>query len=243
MKNTRQHPGRLSSAQHDALSVLATAGGRVEAGKRRSTPEPRPYVNQRAADSLVRLGLARCVDPDLEQRYPLDSGVPREMVCTYKYEATAEGREVHRTMYSGGSDTRTDDALHSVTPVAATVDPELARLIEKYRQECWDGAMAVAPEEVEGLCSEYANEFAEFLHRHRVRAEVRYLADPSEIGYTDRTRVPTPDEGHAVVVVDSHVIDFSAAQYGYAQFPLVLVDGERIPPSGTGSHRPSGEGE
>lgn len=100
MKNSGPSTGRLSSAQNEALSVLVRAGGRVQAGKRRSAHEPRPYVNQCAANSLVRLGLARCIDPDLERGYTLDSGVPRGMVCTYEYEATVRGHERHRAMDS-----------------------------------------------------------------------------------------------------------------------------------------------
>jgi hypothetical protein len=76
---------RLSPGQKEALSVLVMAGGRVEAGKRRSTREPRAYVNQRAASSLVQLGLACCIDPDLERGY------------THKYEATEAGRKLDRT--------------------------------------------------------------------------------------------------------------------------------------------------
>ena len=127
---TNSDPGiaRLTSAQKEALSVLVTAGGRVAAGKRRSTHEPRPYVNERAANSLVRLGLARCIDPDLERGYAVDSGVPRGMVCTYKYEATAEGRKVVEKDpgdlggRSDSSATRVELLEGALSQVRATVD-------------------------------------------------------------------------------------------------------------------------
>jgi len=144
---SRLNASRLSPAQHDALSVLATAGGRVEAGKRRTTRQPRAYVNQRAANSLVRLGLARCIDPDLERGYVLDSGVPRGMVCTYKYEATAEGREFHRLIDSDGSGKRAENALLKLmgfrhqTGLGLWLDPQRSRL-DGGRAEALDEACA-----------------------------------------------------------------------------------------------------
>jgi hypothetical protein len=139
MQNPSPRAGRLSTAQQDALSVLVTTGGRVEAGKRRSKREPRAYVNQRAADSLVRLGLARCIDPDLERGYTLDSGVPRGMVCTYKYEATDNGRQVHQQLVDSGLSTsrRTPNgsrpkAAEETPPIRypRTVDEAIARLYD-----------------------------------------------------------------------------------------------------------------
>jgi len=78
------------------------------------------------------------------------------------------------------------------------------------------------------MCTEYAHELVEFLEERGAPATVRYVEHPSELGYTDRARVPEPDEGHAVVTVGRHTIDFSAAQYGYREFPMVMVDGKRI---------------
>lgn len=91
---------RLTPAQRDALYVLVEAcappgGARVDASKRSSTLEPRPNVNVRAGTALARFGLARMIDPDVERGYSIDSGVPRGMVCDYKFEVTAAGVSVY----------------------------------------------------------------------------------------------------------------------------------------------------
>lgn len=90
----------LTKAQSEALRVLAigVAGrpgaSRVRASKRKSCLAPRANVNMIAASSLSRLGLARCIDPDLERGYAIDHGFQRGLVCSYLYEITAEGIEV-----------------------------------------------------------------------------------------------------------------------------------------------------
>ncbi len=50
--------GGLTPAQAWALVVLVKADDWVRGGKRSSTLTPIPYVNMRAADALVRAGLA-----------------------------------------------------------------------------------------------------------------------------------------------------------------------------------------
>lgn len=78
----------LTAAQIDALEVLAAAGGeRVGASKRRSRPRPDSNVNIRAADALVRMGLARNYLRDLHAPAAL-------MVAAYDYTATQEGQRV-----------------------------------------------------------------------------------------------------------------------------------------------------
>ena len=100
-----------------------------------------------------------------------------------------------------------------------TGDARLDLLLARYRDEFWGGAPEAI--EVEGICTAYAHELAEFLREHGEDAEVHYVEHPFELGYTDRTRIPAEDEGHAVVRVGLYLIDFTAAQYGYGEFPLV----------------------
>lgn len=82
---------KLTRAQRDALKVLKWAGKRVRASRRRSTLTPLPNVNMRAGGSLRQYGLARCIHPDFERGYRIDSGVRSGIVCEYEYEITPAG--------------------------------------------------------------------------------------------------------------------------------------------------------
>lgn len=99
----------------------------------------------------------------------------------------------------------------------------LRDLIEEFRAEAWGGATAVTAGEVQGLCTEYAWEFVEWLRGRGVDATVRYVGSPDELGYTDRT-LNGDGEGHAVAVVGGTRVDWTAAQYGYAEMPKVTED-------------------
>jgi hypothetical protein len=93
-------------------------------------------------------------------------------------------------------------------------------LIEAFRQEVWNGAAEVDAFEVEGMCTENAHEFAEWLAERGVEADVLYLDNGAGL-YPDRTRIPSPDEGHAVTLVGDLIVDWSAAQYGVTEFPAI----------------------
>ena len=75
---------KLTAAQRAAFAVLKTAGRPVRGGKRASKASPVPAVNARAADSLVRLGLANV------------SALPYAGVFTsgYEYRLSAEGEHL-----------------------------------------------------------------------------------------------------------------------------------------------------
>jgi len=75
---------KLTAAQRAAFAVLKTAGRPVRGGKRASQASPLPAVNARAADSLVRLGLANV------------SALPYASVFTsgYEYHLSAEGERL-----------------------------------------------------------------------------------------------------------------------------------------------------
>lgn len=109
--------------------------------------------------------------------------------------------------------------LHSLLLEAS--EPSLNELIERFRQEVWNNAKYISPEEVEGLCTAYAHEFAEWLHKHGIPAEVVYFQNAKEAGYENRSRIPQPDEGHAVVKTMGMYVDWTAAQYGFKEFPLI----------------------
>jgi hypothetical protein len=75
---------KLTAAQRATFAVLKTAGRPVRGGKRASKASPVPAVNARAADSLVRLGLAKV------------SALPYAGVFTsgYEYLLSAEGEHL-----------------------------------------------------------------------------------------------------------------------------------------------------
>jgi hypothetical protein len=95
----------------------------------------------------------------------------------------------------------------------------LSTLIQNFRVEVWNGARSVTAIEVQDCCTEYAWEFQEWLAARGVDATVTY-GDPDDFGYTDRTS-DASGEGHAVVAVLGHWVDWAAAQYGYEEFPKV----------------------
>jgi len=97
--------------------------------------------------------------------------------------------------------------------------PDLTAVIEQYRAECWSGAMSVTAEEVENTCTEIAWELAGYLQNHGFpTATVAYFDTADAAGYADRS-LPGPGEGHAITRLGSLLIDFTAAQYGYPEFP------------------------
>lgn len=104
----------------------------------------------------------------------------------------------------------------------------LAQLIEQFRKEVWSNALTVTAEEVEGLCTEYAHEFCAWLSERNVRSKVVYLSDAAQL-YPERSRIPMPDEGHAVVAVMGELVDWTCAQYGISEFPARRVDELSIP--------------
>lgn len=92
------------------------------------------------------------------------------------------------------------------------------------------------PEVADGRCRQVADDFAKFLTSKGVVASAECQDDEEEPydkawGYNDRRREPGWGQ-HWLVVVDDggekYTIDWTAAQFGYEQFPLVqkFVDGE-----------------
>lgn len=98
----------------------------------------------------------------------------------------------------------------------------LSELIEKFRAEVWNGATAVTAIEVQDTCTAYSHEFREWLEEHGIPAAVRYFDSADDLGYLDRT-LDAGGEGHAVVECAGVLIDWTAAQYGYREFPKVTA--------------------
>lgn len=111
-------------------------------------------------------------------------------------------------------------------------NPKLDALIEAYLQGPLHQQMKVEmlrdPQWAAGACNHEAQAFAEFLRSRGVEAECLseegwLAASPDDFGYTDRT-IPGFDQ-HDVTYVDldgqTYMVDWTAAQYGYQEFPMV----------------------
>lgn len=98
-------------------------------------------------------------------------------------------------------------------------------------EEIWDeelGCVVVSdladPETACGLCDRAAASFNSFCEQYGLEATMTpFLASPDELGYTDR---PVKGGGvHFASIVkhagDQLMVDWTAAQYGYHEFPLI----------------------
>jgi hypothetical protein len=126
-----------------------------------------------------------------------------------------------------------------------TGDPELDALIEEFKQsEC--KAHSTAPslpvdrwrnrDDALGNCNDASLHFAQFLNMRGInaygtettRAEENFgegITTPEWVGYHDRPE--KGDSGHEVVIVEkdgkTYSVDWTAAQYGYKEFPMVQL--------------------
>jgi hypothetical protein len=135
------------------------------------------------------------------------------------------------------------------TMAERTGDPELDMLIEEFKaSDPFDrGILDIAqyeelrdPETAEGLCVLLTNAFTGFIRREGIEAwpadspgtmggNVPGFFSPDELGYADRKRPGFNSHSAAMVRKDgqTYMIDFTPAQYGYSEFPMVQkLDGQ-----------------
>lgn len=108
-----------------------------------------------------------------------------------------------------------------------TGDAELDALIEQFTttSHTWTTNLELFrdPDRAELMCDLLSEKFAAFLEQHGIEAWATEDGTPENWGYHDRSI-----EGfsrHMVTAVDhnghGYTIDWTAAQYGYTEFPLV----------------------
>ncbi len=122
-----------------------------------------------------------------------------------------------------------------------TGSPKIDKLIEDFQDELIEGfspslpvrRLAQNPELAERLCNVVATQFARFAREHDLAAESLseegWLASgPDDFGYTDRPILGA--DQHDITYIDdsdtgkTYLVDFTAAQYGYQEFPMVLQE-------------------
>jgi len=131
-----------------------------------------------------------------------------------------------------------------------TGNPQLDTVIERFldREVCCTKTDRLPVRALEdpalatGECANLAWQFSAFAHAHGLKAKV-LDSSPDRLGYDDR-----PLRGvfaHAVAVVGRLAVDFTAAQYGYVELPLISErrpDGSWQHASTASAKRPSGLG-
>lgn len=90
------------------------------------------------------------------------------------------------------------------------------------------------PNTSDGMCHVWAYRFAEFLNEHGYEAESsednQGFTSPEEFGYDDRSIAGSPRHCVTTVQMSSgkYMIDWTASQYGYNEFPMV----QKVSPGG-----------